>query len=242
MISSPGLRNASSRRRAASFGKLELGRDVEDRRIRQERDQRAGVLLVLQIADDRQLLRRHAALERHVVDLPVARHLHLEPVRKRVHALRAHAVQTAGILVGALAELAARVQVRQHQLDRRDLELRMDIHRNAAAVVPDGAGAIDMDRHIDPDAMPRQMLVDRVVQHLEDAVMQTPLIGRPDIHARALPNTGKPLELVDLRSVVLFGSLGKRQILGHQNLYKFANTYKPQKIRMLGLIHNVFLP
>jgi hypothetical protein len=30
--------------------------------------------------------------------------------------------------------------------------------------------------------------------------------------------------------------------LGHQNLHKSANTYKPQKIRMLGLIHNVFLP
>ena len=48
---------------------LELGRDRENRRIGQKRDQRAGRLLVLQLADDAQLFGRLPALESHVVDL-----------------------------------------------------------------------------------------------------------------------------------------------------------------------------
>jgi hypothetical protein len=86
------------------------------------------------------------------------------------------------------------------------------------------------------------MLVNRVVEDLEDAMMQASLVGRPNIHSRALTDSGKALELVYFGGVVLFGSLGKGQILGHQNLHKSANTYKPQNIRMLRLIHNVFLP
>ncbi len=48
-----------------------------------------------------------APLEAHVVDLAVAADLGLEPFRDGVHALRADAVQAAGDLVGAFAELAA---------------------------------------------------------------------------------------------------------------------------------------
>jgi hypothetical protein len=46
-------------------------------------------------------------------------------------------VETAGVFVSALAELAAGVEIRQHELDRRDAEPRVNIDRNAAAVVPD---------------------------------------------------------------------------------------------------------
>ncbi len=88
------------------------------------------------------------ALERHVIDLAVARDFHLEPIRKRVHALGADAVQAAGKFVRALPEFSARVQVRQHQLDGRHLELGMHVHGNAAPVVLDRAGAVDMQRDI----------------------------------------------------------------------------------------------
>ena len=90
------------------------------------------------------------------MDLAVARNFHLEPVGKRVDAFRADAVQTAGIFVGALAEFSAGVQIRQHQLDRRHLELRMHVDRNAAAVVADRNGAIDMDGDFDLVAITRR--------------------------------------------------------------------------------------
>ena len=61
-----------------------------------------------------------AALEGHVVNLAVARDFGLEPVGKRVHALRADAVEAAGVFVGALAEFAAGVEIREHELDARE--------------------------------------------------------------------------------------------------------------------------
>ena len=68
-------------------------------------------------ADDLEFLRGDAALEGHVIDLVVARDFDLEPVGKCVDAFGADAVEAAGILVGALAEFAAGMEVGQDQLD-----------------------------------------------------------------------------------------------------------------------------
>ena len=147
---------------------LELGRDGEDRRVGHEGDQRAGVLLVFDFADDAELFGRFAALERHVVNLAVARDFDFEPIRKRVDAFGADAVQAAGIFVGALAEFSARVQIGQDQLDRRHLQFRMNVDRNAAAVVAHGDRTIDMDGHFDFVAIAGQMFVDRVIENFEN--------------------------------------------------------------------------
>ena len=111
-------------------------------------------------------------------------------------------MQTTGIFISALAELAARVQIRQHELDRRHLELRMHVDRNAAAVVPDRNRAVDMDRDVDLGAIAGQMFVDRVVEHLENAMVQPAFIGVADIHAGPFPDRLQTLELVDLGGVV----------------------------------------
>ena len=116
-----------------------------------------------------ELLGRLAALEGHVINLAVARDFDLEPIGKRVDAFRADAVQTAGIFVSALAEFSARVQIRQDQLDRRHLEFRMHIDRNAAAVVAHGNRAIDVNRDVDLGAISGEMFVDRVVENFENA-------------------------------------------------------------------------
>ncbi len=137
-----------------------------------------------------------------MINLRVARHFHLEPIRERVNALRADAVQTAGIFVGALPELAARVQIRQDQLDRRHLELRMHVDRNAAAVVAHRNRAIDMDRDIDPAAITGEMFVDRIIEHFENAVMQPAFVRVADIHSGALPDRLETLEFIDLGGVV----------------------------------------
>ena len=46
------------------------------------------------------------------------------------------------------------------------------------------------------------MFVDRVIEHLENAVMQTALIGVADIHSRPFPDRFEPLQFIDLGGVV----------------------------------------
>jgi hypothetical protein len=72
--------------------KLKLGRDCENRRIRQEGDERACGLLVFDLANYCELVRRFAFGEGHVIDLAFARNLGLKPFRKCVRALRTDAV------------------------------------------------------------------------------------------------------------------------------------------------------
>ncbi len=111
-------------------------------------------------------LDRLAALEFHVMHFAAARDLDLEPFAHRVDALRADAVRAAGKFVAALAVFAAGMQRRQHQFDAGNLVLRMDVHRNAAAVVADGNRAVHVDRHFDLVAMAGEMFVHGIVQHL----------------------------------------------------------------------------
>jgi hypothetical protein len=103
--------------------------------IRLESDERSGAL---GFANDIEFLHGFAALKLHVEDLPVARHLHLEPFRDGVHAFCAHPVRAAGKLIPALPVFSAGVQGRQHHFHPGDLVLRMDVHRNSPPVVADG--------------------------------------------------------------------------------------------------------
>ena len=148
------------------------------------------------------------------MDLAVAADLRLEPVGERVDALRADPVQTAGIFVRALAEFAAGVQIGQDQLDGGNAELFVDIDRDAAAVVPHRAGAVEVDGDVDVVAVAREMFVDGIVEHLEDAVVQPAFIGIADVHARALAHRFQALEFVDLlRTIGLAGGdVGGRRI------------------------------
>ena len=104
--------------------------------------------------------------------------------RQGVDHRHAHAVQSAGNLVGAVVEFSAGVQHRHDDLGCRTPLLRMDIHRNAASVVRNGYGFVCMDGDNNPVTMARQGLVDRVVHHLENHVVQTrSVIGVTDVHA-----------------------------------------------------------
>ena len=137
-----GQRNFETRIKECQFAqagcesfKFELGRDGEDRRIRQERNQRPGGFFAFDFTDDRELVGRFALGESHVINFAVARDLCLEPFRQCVRAFCAHAMQTAGIFVSALSKFSAGVQICQHQLNRRHFPFRVNIDRNAAAIV-----------------------------------------------------------------------------------------------------------
>ena len=200
---------------------FELDGIDEDRGVREEGDHRAG-FAGIDLADDVQRDGGFAALEADQVDFAVAHDFRLEPVGEGVDALGADAVEAAGVFVGALAELAAGVEIGEHEFDGGHAEFLVHVDRNAAAVVGDGNGAVDVDGDLDAAAIAGEMLVDGVVEDLENAVVETALVGVADIHAGALANGIKALELVDLGGIVNlrcgylgFGFLWLVRRLGH---------------------------
>ena len=76
---------------------------------------------------------RHAARELLAVDLPVAAHLGDEPLGERVDDRDADAVEAARDLVAVAAELAAGVELRQHDGERRQALVLDDVDRDAAS-------------------------------------------------------------------------------------------------------------
>ena len=106
-------------------------------------------------------------------------------------------MQTAGDLVAAVAELAARVQHGQRERDRRDLLLGVQVDREASPVVGHPDAVARQQRHRDQVGVPGQRLVDGVVDDLVDEVVQAPLTGRADVHARALAHRLEAFEHLD---------------------------------------------
>ena len=120
----------------------------------------------------------------------VAPDLEFQFFAERVHAGNANAVQSAGDFVGRGVELAAGVQLGHDHLRGRKL-LTVNVHRvhgNAAAVVHDGDGVIDVDGDFDLVGVTGERLVHRVVHYLVDQVMQSHLAGRADVHRGAFAN------------------------------------------------------
>ena len=95
--------------------------------------------LSLDIADDGERRDRVAVGEFHEMDLAVAVDAQPQPSRQRVDDGHADAVQTARHLVGVLVEFPARMELGHDDFRRRDALARMDVGRNAAPVVGDGA-------------------------------------------------------------------------------------------------------
>ena len=158
----------------------------------------AGVLADRGLARDLQRLDRVAALEAHLVALAVAVDLQLQPIAERVHHRHAHAVQAARDLVGILVELTARVQLGHDDLGGRDALALVDVGRDAASVVGHRDRAVGVQDHLHQVGVPRQRLVDGVVHHLIDHVVQTrAVVGVADIHAGALAHRIQALENLD---------------------------------------------
>ena len=128
---------------------------------------------------------RHAARELLPVDLAVALDRRLEPLRQRVHDRDADAVETARDLVALAAELAAGVELRQDDRQRRQAvgAVGSDVDRDAAAAVLHGDRVVRVDVDLDRVAVAGHGLVDGVVHDLVDEVMEPVDTGRADVHA-----------------------------------------------------------
>ena len=138
-----------------------------------------------------------------MVHLAAALDLHLHPVGKRVDAAHADAVESAGDLVVRAVELAARVEDREHDLDRGAVLGRMHVDGNAAPVVLHGERPVGVDDDVDHRAVARESLVDRVVDHFVDEVVVTPLPRVADVHGGALADRLHALQDLYVLSVVV---------------------------------------
>src|SRR5690606_22469506 len=171
-----------------------------DLRVRLEGDPGAGALAFphdLEIGD------RRPPGETLAVNPAAALDLHLQPLGERVDHGHAHTVQAAGNLVPAvLTEFAAGVQRSQHGFHRGAPGLGMDAHGNAAAVVDDGQRAVLVDDDVDAVAIARHRLVDAVVDHLYEQVVQPARVGAADVHSRPPAHGFQAFEDLDLLGLV----------------------------------------
>ncbi len=163
-----------------------------------------GAALALRIADDRERRDRLAVVELDEVLFAVAPDGQLEPVRQRVHHRDADAVQAARHLVGVLIELPAGMELGHDDLGRRNALALVDVGRDAAAVVAHRAGAVRVERDSHLLGVACERLVDGVVHHLVDHVVETgAVVGVADVHARPLAHRVEALEDLDqLRPVI----------------------------------------
>src|SRR5690606_6296028 len=159
-------------------------RVVEILGIGPEADRGAGPAL-RHLADDLELRAALALREAHVVFLAVAADPDLEVLRQRIDHRDADAVQAAGVAVVLARELAARVQLREDQLDARNFLLRVNIHGHAAPVVDDLERAVLVDVDLDALRVPGDRLVDAVVDDLVREVVRTLSVR---VHAGPAPH------------------------------------------------------
>jgi hypothetical protein len=110
--------------------------------------------------------------------------LDLDPFAQRVDGRNTHAVQAAGDLVAAAVELAARVQRGHHQLQSGYLLLRVGGDRDTPAVVAHRDTLVFANDDLNLVARTGQRLVDGVIHHLVNQVVQRLDVGAADIHTR----------------------------------------------------------
>jgi hypothetical protein len=183
-------------------GGRQVGSGVEDRVVRAPAHGRPGSFLRRQRTDALHVRDAHAALVALTPQVSLAAHLDLEPGREGVRHGGADAVQPAGDLVAACAELAACVQAREDEFEGRDARLPVDADRDAAAVVADRHDAVCVDLDADRRAVAGQRLVDGVVDDLPDEVVQGPLTRPADVHAWSETDGLEALEDLDLVGAV----------------------------------------
>ena len=83
------------------------------------------------------------------------------------------------------------MQVGHHQFQGRTSLFFVHFHRDTTAIIRNGATQVIVQGHMDFCAEAGQGLVDRVVHHLVDQVVQAPFPGVADVHGRALADRFK---------------------------------------------------
>ena len=108
-----------------------------------------------------------------------------EPFRERVDDRNAHPVQTAGarFVTPLPVEFSPRADFSEHNFDGRTIvHFGHRADGNAAAIVGDGGAAVGVDAHGNQPGESVHGLVDRVIDHFIDQVMQPPQSRVANVH------------------------------------------------------------
>ena len=162
-----------------------------------------GCTGIFGIANDLHTRHRLAESILLTIDVTLTMNLGHEFIRQGIDAAHAHAMETTGNLVGVLVELATSVQHGHDNLKSRTLLLLMHVHRNASSVIDhlDGVSWEDID--LDIVAIAGKGLIDTVIDHFADEVVQTLHAGIANIHGRTLAHSFKTLKDLDVTGVVV---------------------------------------
>ncbi len=185
---------------------LEFDR-FKNRRVRIEGNLRSGVALFAGADDRKQTVlklgdRLAAVFVFVVVNAAALANLNHHLTGQGVYNRSADAVQTAGYLVGGVAEFAARMQNGINHTLGRNLLRWVNVNRDAAAMVNERDAAVFVKSDVNLIAVSRQMLVDPVVENLPHQVVKTAGTGGADVHTGTLANSFKAFENYNLTAVV----------------------------------------
>src|SRR5712692_2156089 len=118
----------------------------------------------------------------------------MERFGKKVNHGNADAVQSAGNLVSVRVELATGVKFGHYDFGSGFLFLLHHVDGNTAAVVYYCNGMVKMNSYFNGIAESRQSLVNGVIDHFVNQVMQAQLAGGSDIHGRTLAHSIAPFQ------------------------------------------------
>ncbi len=112
-----------------------------------------------------------------------------QAVGKGVHTGNADSMETSGHLVAVLVELTAGVKDRHHDLQGRAMLFRMHSGRDSSSVVSHPYGIVRKDGHADLGTITGHGLIDTVVNHLIDQMMESPLADVAYVHRRSFSDS-----------------------------------------------------
>ena len=181
--------------------KVVYGRLLEDVAAGLEPDGGTGLF---RVADDLEVLFRNTQVELLVVDMPVLTDFDFEPVRQGVDDGGTDAVETAGDLVSATAELTAGMEDGQNDRDRGNAQFLVDTDGDASTVVADFDDVPGQDVHFNVCAEAGQRLVDGVIDDLIDQMVESAGTGRTDVHTGTHPDRFETFEDLDLLGTIVF--------------------------------------
>src|SRR5580765_7975855 len=103
---------------------------------------------LLGYADFFQTALRLAPLVALLIDFAVPLDFYFQGFRQSINDRNSHAMKATGNLVRSFIELAARVELREHDFGGGDFLRLVNIHRNTTAIVDYGNAVIDVNRYI----------------------------------------------------------------------------------------------
>ena len=139
-----------------------------------------------------------------VVDFTIPSDFQFHKFRKGINDGEADSVKSSGNLVGLIVKLTSGMEFGHHHFDRRSILFLMKIDRNAPSIITDGHAVVDMDDDLDLLAIPRQSLIDAVIDQFMNQVMKAFRPGISNIHGGPFPDSGKTIQDLDLFCRIFF--------------------------------------